>query len=436
MVVTAGADRKELEKKYAVVRTVITVHWPFLSAAALCLAHRWSDKCPTMAVDAKGRLYLNPEYFGTLDVGTAALLIAGHELQHYLLDHANRLTRFRDVFLVGGDGERVSAANFFHDLAINSNLKAFADSGAAWRRAQGGAAMKFEVPREALHPSQFKGPDGKPVPGGLISEEYPAYFEHLPKLPQANAAGCAQCGSGAGGPRREWEDGSEVDPDDPASGVSEADAELLRRQVARAAREQESQSRGTVPLLVRQWVEAFLRPPKYDWKRELRREVREAVGWAKGQADYTFARRNRRQQGRVILPGFRAPLPSVCVVLDRSGSMGKSDDDVGFSELAGILRDSGLPKVPVLCCDADADEVQYVRSLSELKLTGGGGTDMRVGIAAAVAKAKARVIVCITDTVTPWPDAPPAMTKVVVVATRPREQVTPPPDWMKTVYVG
>ena len=46
-----------------------------------------------------------------------------------------------------------------------------------------------------------------------------------------------------------------------------------------------------------------------------------------------------------------------------------------------------------------------VRSISDVTLTGGGGTDLRVGIDAALAaRPAANVIVAFTDGGTPWPD--------------------------------
>ena len=70
-----------------------------------------------------------------------------------------------------------------------------------------------------------------------------------------------------------------------------------------------------------------------------------------------------------------------------------------------------------MVCDEEAAAPQQVRTISELQLTGGGGTDMRVGIAAALdLRPRPQVVVVLTDGLTPWPvDAPVGTTLVAVV---------------------
>ena len=64
---------------------------------------------------------------------------------------------------------------------------------------------------------------------------------------------------------------------------------------------------------------------------------------------------------------------------------------------AGCCVTAGV-KVRVLCCDAAATAPRPVRSISDVTLTGGGGTDLRVGIDAALAaRPAANVIVAFTD---------------------------------------
>ena len=73
--------------------------------------------------------------------------------------------------------------------------------------------------------------------------------------------------------------------------------------------------------------------------------------------------------------------------------------------------------------------------MSGIRLTGGGGTDMRVGIdAAAGLRPEPNVIIVLTDGDTPWPERPPPRSRLVCAVISP----DPPrgtPEWAVTVHV-
>jgi predicted metal-dependent peptidase len=213
--------------------------------------------------------------------------------------------------------------------------------------------------------------------------------------------------------------------------VTEIERELITRQVAKAAQEQESQSRGSVPRGVQMWASVVLTPPKVDWKKQLRRAVKSGMNWVSGLFDYTYSRPNRRS-GEVILPGFHKPTPRFCVVLDTSGSMGRGDYEAAFSEIAAVIKLSGNGRVPMLACDAAVSEIQYVSNVSEFKMVGGGGTDMGVGIRAAVDDHGMRLVIVLTDMATGWPDRIEGV-RVIACATRPGYEAYPVPSWIHVV---
>jgi predicted metal-dependent peptidase len=98
-----------------------------------------------------------------------------------------------------------------------------------------------------------------------------------------------------------------------------------------------------------------------------------------------------------------------------------------------VLRQAGV-KVRVLCCDAAATAPRAVRSISDVTLTGGGGTDLRVGIDAALAaRPAANVIVAFTDGGTPWPDRRLPVPLIVALIGKHATDTTP--EWAKTVRV-
>lgn len=447
------APTQDLLKKFQKARAIAGMCWPFMNAATLRLVLRWSSMVPTMGVDRAWRLYLNPDFVDKQDERQLALLLVAHELQHALGDHAVRLTQYRGEKL-SVNGQPVSLANVAHDLAINSSIEAFISSGAAYRKSISGGDIEMKIPENALYAHQFKDAKGKQFPSGLVSEGYAELLSKLPKSesPQGggqsgggssgkggkshpgprDGAGCGKCGSAAGDGDAPWEDRSPPTPGDFDSGVTEAERGLIARQVAQAAVEQEAKSRGTTPGGIQMWAKTLLTPPKVDWRAELRRVVKSGMNWLAGQVDYTYTRPNRRSFGRIILPGMRAPEPKFILVLDFSGSMGPSDYDAMFSEVAAVIRLGGHRRIPVIGCDAAADEIQYVTKVSDIRIVGGGGTDMRVGIESA-AEHGARLVICCTDGVTPWPNARIEGLRVIACLTRPESSGYDVPEWIKVV---
>lgn len=131
---------------------------------------------------------------------------------------------------------------------------------------------------------------------------------------------------------------------------------------------------------------------------------------------------------------MRAPKIAVDLVIDTSGSMGSADLAAALSETRAVLRRT-TATVRVLCCDAKATTARQVRSISEVELTGGGGTDLRVGIDAALAaRPAANVIVCMTDGGTPWPAK--SLPVPLVVALIGAHASDTAPAWAKTVRVA
>lgn len=466
-----GRELRELQNRLSAVRAAAVESWPYMQAALFRLCPRWDYRVPTVGVDGAWRLYIGPKFFAATPIGELAVVLVGHELQHALLDHAERLTQYRGMMLESG-GRLIPLANVAHDLAINAVLDEYVRCGKEYQdrvarkirvAVQVGTAYDLAVPGGALRAQNFKDKDGQPFPLGMTSEVYAALLAALPpsgKGARGGAAGggkggskdqspapgdgppgdpgkepCHRCGSGAGDHGAPWEDPTDPDPNDPDSGVTAGERDAIGRQVARAIEEHTAKQIGSVPGHLRQWAKIRLEPPKVPWQRELAAVVRSAANWAAGLADYTYTRRNRRQAGDVILAGFRKPVPPVVNVLDTSGSMSSNDYKNAFSELAGLYKAIGLPRMPVIACDAGAHAVQWISRLDQLETVGGGGTDMPVGIRAAV-REKARVVVVLTDGYTRWDmDHPPGV-RVIACITTPKGKAATPPDWIRTVYCG
>ncbi|MGW4297317.1 VWA-like domain-containing protein [Micromonospora chersina] len=173
-----------------------------------------------------------------------------------------------------------------------------------------------------------------------------------------------------------------------------------------------------------------------DWRRALTGAVREAAAWASGAVDYTYQWPSRRSQvlRGVVLPRLRQPVPRVAIVVGTSGSMSDGRLAVALAEVSGVLRAVGIGgnRVTVLSCDAAVQVVRPVHTVGEVRLAGGGGTDMRVGVTEAL-RHRPHIIVVLTDGYTPWPATPPESARVIaglIGADAPA-----PPDWITTVRI-
>ena len=82
-----------------------------------------------------------------------------------------------------------------------------------------------------------------------------------------------------------------------------------------------------------------------------------------------------------------------------------------LGEVGGVLRSVGVGRrqLRVVCCDAQAYEAQRVLDASDVRLAGGGGTNMGAGLEAASAlRPKPDLIIVFTDGYTAWPPRQPA----------------------------
>jgi predicted metal-dependent peptidase len=123
------------------------------------------------------------------------------------------------------------------------------------------------------------------------------------------------------------------------------------------------------------------------------------------------------------------------MVLDTSGSMSDGMLAQALGEVGGVLRSLGLGRrnLRVICCDAQAYGHQRVLDAREVRLLGGGGTDMGAGLrAAAGLRPRPDLVIVLTDGHTPWPSRAPDGVRVVVGLMDPQGRA---PDWATTVLV-
>jgi predicted metal-dependent peptidase len=368
---------------------------PYLASALYSLTIVASNQVPTMGVDRHWRCYVSQAFVETTDVPELAGVWI-HEVSHLLRDHHGRAERLP----AAGQGDH-ARVNIAQDCEINDDL----------------IADGLALPADRVEPGTFGQPTGK------LFEEY---LPHIPPQPRFH-----DCGSGAHAGPADWEIGAGDGP----GGVSEVEAEALRRTTAEAMRAHQ-RGRGTLPAGWKRWADQVLEPV-VDWRQVLRGAVREAVAWAGGAVDYTYRRPSRRSAALrgVVLPSLRRPLPSVAIVIDTSGSMGTDDLAMALAEVTGVLREVGVGgnQVAVLACDADVHATSRVTSAQQVTLAGGGGTDMRIGIERALAlPERPGVVIVLTDGMTPWPSEP-ASCRLIAALTSPA--APPPPAWAEAVTI-
>lgn len=386
--------------------------WPYFSHALFAVRPLAAPGLGTFAVDRWWRLYMDPVRLAGPDawpppVAGAVLL---HEIAHLLRDHAGRETALPQPV---------------HHLAFNLAADAEINDGMV--------AAGTALPPDVVTPATLGLPDR-----GLAEQYYEALTRRTPASLAAYDDGSPGCGSGAGGPAVPGElpagavvDGSAI------TGLDPAGSDLVRRRVAEAVRAyQPGRGRGTLPAGLDRWAGEVLSPPVVPWPQVLRAAVRRALSNEAGRADYSYARPSRRRVPGIIKPAMRGPSLIVAIVVDTSGSMGQHQLDAALAEAEGVLRSTGIARdqVRVLSCDAASGTPARVRSARDIRLTGGGGTDMRVGIAAAAKTRPApHVIIVLTDGYTPWPGQPGKARLVCAIISPEPPHGTPP--WAVTVHI-
>lgn len=156
-------------------------------------------------------------------------------------------------------------------------------------------------------------------------------------------------------------------------------------------------------------VEGFLAPPQVPWQQIFRKKyslVSDSI--TTGGADYSMRRLNRRRSdSSFIFPALVQYKPTAMLAVDISGSMGGEDFQAAMAEVEGIMKAAGRTRdgFRAFAVDTRVSKVKTVSSVKDMKFTGGGGTDMAVGLAYVnTLKPRERpdIFVLATDGFTDW----------------------------------
>lgn len=164
----------------------------------------------------------------------------------------------------------------------------------------------------------------------------------------------------------------------------------------------------------------LMRPPTLNWRSILAQIVATSKTNAKAGAQHTSYRRpSRRMAGlpdkRVILASRVSYEPTIMLGVDTSGSMSLTDYQNFLVEVSEVLRtfkSSRNGGIPIFSVDTKTHTHVMVRNISDIRFTGGGGTDMAPAFAYVRSLSKRRIrggrteepdlFVLATDGAIPW----------------------------------
>jgi len=313
-----------------------------------------------------------------------------------------------------------------------------------------GHSLVFKA-KECLQPKLYCGPGFDTV--AKFPNDWPVeyYYNEWSKLtsererlnvpqvgPFLSEGDPTDCGSGAHGGEEDHELGA---PTSESPGLSETEVDIVRRDVADRIKDAAAQ-RGNMAKGMQMWADEVLTKSVVSWQKLLAKAVRTASAYRQGHDVRTFRRLGRASAStgyRLTYPSTHTPLPRVGVVLDTSGSMGYGKGSLlseAMAEVEGICKQLGA-EVVFIAVDSGAGEVQEIKSFKEACLTGGGGTDMRVGIA-AMEKLRNPVSTCVvlTDGDTPWPTKKSNNINLVAGIVGNSSSYTRIPPFIKVVKIG
>lgn len=336
----------------------LVIQQPFYASLVLQRPLNPTYRIPTAGADARGRIYYNPRFLASKEVGDVQKIVflLAHEVLHIAFNHCHK-----DVI-----GQRdPKACNIAMDKVINELLikDKVGEFIAGGMRHPGAENMKWQ--------DLYNEDDGKGGGGG---------------------------GGGIGDDLMECPDGE----------PSPAEAEALQAQakvdLAQAA--QSAKMQGKLSSNVQRLVDdlLYVKTPWYDILSR----------WMQGfvSSDYSWKRPNRRMMAHgMYLPGLnKTPSMGEMVIgVDTSGSIGAEELAVFGGHINRIIEECVPEKVHVVYCDSQVAHVDtFTPEDFPVKLVGygGGGTDMtKVWAWQEEHAPDADCLALLTDCYTPWPDA-------------------------------
>jgi predicted metal-dependent peptidase len=416
---TVAAISEDARLRVMAARIVAQSRWPYLSTLLFNLKIVESQEVSTLAVDEGWRMYYSPEFVMAQTPEALATMVL-HEALHCVNQHGPRFRALTQP------SERHVAWNSAGDVGINHVLD---EAHMPWG--------EFE-PLRFSHLAKF---DVKPE---MTTEKiYFSIVDYINEHPD-EFQGQSDCGSVIGGKARSYEI-ARNNSNNPA--IKSDQQDVIRDQVAQEVINfARTKGIGSLPGFLLRWAQDLLEP-KIDWRKAFAGAFRSSLATVLGRRDYVYTRPSRRQSAmrtgshEIILPSMRKPAPpAIAVVMDTSGSISNDEINMFLTEVDGIVKANGISQgVTVIPCDMEVGEIQKLRSrgaIATLKLHGGGGTDMGVGIAAAGnLRPTPKIVIVLTDGYTGWPEDLPKGVETLIVCLTVAESLETTPTWAKKILI-
>lgn len=321
---------------------------PYYAVALAALTPISTDKVDTFAVDKYWRLYYSEKFLESRPIEELAIILADHELQHLLRDHAHRSINYADKV----------KWNMASDMEINDDMET--------------------KPKDCLLPKQF----------GLIDGELAEFYYDKIEF-NNNSSGTCSGGSGAGN-KQDFELGKDNNSINP---------QAIDRIKKHVAHEVKKYKKGTIPNSVSMWADKILEQSKLDWRRILSSNIKSKAGKIiNGTQDFSYSKMSRRSSKDVVRPGIISRYPKIAVLIDTSGSM----YDFGSQVLGHIKKIAESVSNDILYVSGDCEVHEIVKNRKSLKFSGGGGSSL-IPLYNDAVKEKVDFCIAITDGDTEYP---------------------------------
>jgi predicted metal-dependent peptidase len=427
---------------------------PYLAHYIYSLKQQEVRGTGTCGVSRDGVLHWDPEFVQSLDADSLAYVIL-HEALHLIFRHHARS--------IEAYGEHPSptqqlAMNVAGDLVIEQTMafmRPLRPPGAVHLGGeceQLGVHLNFPTNLNMLEyygmimaqirqqpkgdgdgegEGEGKGQDDAGSSGGSesrASDKRPQKQSGKPGSQSKPNGRAAACKPGSGGSACDGVPRPHEKPDESWGAFQES---LSASRLEESVRRHEAQHPGSVPGLIKDSLEHYLRPQR-DPFAHLKSVVATHTASPLGGRLATYRRLSRKQPADVCrLRGQLTTQASAVVIVDTSGSMG----DRETKERALQVIADGLKKlrsVKVVCADTHIRNSVRLQDVDNFEWVGGGGTDMARALTDVDRADHPDSIVLITDAMTGWPERQ-TRAKVIVALTCDsyyRQQI---PAWCKTV---
>lgn len=342
------------EQKWEETRVAVQWHQPafthiwyqLLSDNGHALFTKDASICPIAATDGKN-LILNPDTFFTFPINQRVFIVV-HEILHCIYNHPGQMYHFQKRGEVGySDGKSIEydgqLYNKAADYVINDLIQ---DSKIGELPKKDGANIVLWDKRIAT---------GK---DSVID-----IYAKLHKKQPPNGGGfdvLLPPGAGQG--------------KDPNQASSERNETQWATEIAAAANAARAQ--GKLPAALEHAFNEILNP-KVDWRDKIQGLFARKVG----SGSYNWRKPDRQLIVRDIYAPGRSGFGAGCVVVavDTSGSIGETELDMFFAEMAGILEDVKPKRLVVMWCDAKVHRVDEAEEPGDLNVIRAKGAPGRGG---------------------------------------------------------